>query len=677
MPNLFSNSFFVNAIQVKPKHNQILKKGEIVSLEPLAMQLLVYLAKRSDQVVTSKEIFEALWQGRVVSENALHRIIGQLRKALDDNPSNPEFIRTIKKQGYSFIAKVDGLDQAPEPTFSKIKIATLLLLSVTIITIWIFSNAPEKIIEITDVRQLSSLPGIESDPVLLPDGESMLFTHRPAGELYNNVVLKSLHSTDYEYVTDDYLHYDNLALAPDGIHLAFILRDDQNCQVQFTEISLVDKDATEPVTLSNCRFYASNKLAWSHDSATLFFTHNDAEKFSSQIYYSEIKGGKSQPLLSERPENSDDYLLTQSTDGKLFAYARYWSNKVQIRAFNTKTNQEFLLKEFDQLPSLRTAAWTIDKDLLINTSEHLYKLSLNGDLKEMNNVEIKKADRMVADDNNNIVYSTLEYAIKLSEFTLLSDDSEVYSQPVSDSSNNEYAGVYSSDGQRIAFLSDRENNKFRLWLKHKDKIQLMSDVNVTARPIRWSPNDQAILYYDENRRLSVFNLQENSITQITEEEKVIGSAIWKPDGRGVIYSQLNDDGFQLYEKNFDAPLASQLTENGGYHSQVDDHYIFYNKYDKPGLWRINLKTNKHEIILENFHGLNYSRWQLFNDGFYYHRDKDAIRGLYFYDFASETESTLIARKEIYHFDIAADRSKVLISEQEELSGDIFIAKLSE
>lgn len=64
------------------------------------MEVLLTLARVPGQVVSRQELEEAVWPGRIVTDDAVTNAIGKLRRALDDNPRQPRFIETIAKRGY-------------------------------------------------------------------------------------------------------------------------------------------------------------------------------------------------------------------------------------------------------------------------------------------------------------------------------------------------------------------------------------------------------------------------------------------------------------------------------------------------------------------------------------------------------------------------------------------------
>ena len=79
---------------------------ERVSVTPKAFDLLAYLVEHAGRLVTQNEILEALWAETYVNPEILRKYILEIRKALGDRPDKPEFIETLPKRGYRFVAPV-------------------------------------------------------------------------------------------------------------------------------------------------------------------------------------------------------------------------------------------------------------------------------------------------------------------------------------------------------------------------------------------------------------------------------------------------------------------------------------------------------------------------------------------------------------------------------------------
>jgi TolB-like protein/DNA-binding winged helix-turn-helix (wHTH) protein/Flp pilus assembly protein TadD len=80
--------------------------GTPVPLEPKTLRLLLYLLDHRGRLVRKQELLDAVWPDTAVTENALTRSIGLLRKTLDDDSREPRFIETVPTAGYRFIAPV-------------------------------------------------------------------------------------------------------------------------------------------------------------------------------------------------------------------------------------------------------------------------------------------------------------------------------------------------------------------------------------------------------------------------------------------------------------------------------------------------------------------------------------------------------------------------------------------
>ncbi|MET3667659.1 winged helix-turn-helix domain-containing protein [Caulobacter sp. 1776] len=73
-------------------------------LEERAARTLEILCRRRGMVVSKDELVTLIWRGRTVSPNSLAIVIGDLRRALDDDPRAPTLIQTVKKRGYRLAA---------------------------------------------------------------------------------------------------------------------------------------------------------------------------------------------------------------------------------------------------------------------------------------------------------------------------------------------------------------------------------------------------------------------------------------------------------------------------------------------------------------------------------------------------------------------------------------------
>ena len=102
-----AKKFSVGNYRVEPSTLRVTGDGQAVRLEPKAMQVLVYFAEHAGQVISRAELEEQIWQGRVVTDDALTNVIAKLRRAFNDDAHHPGVIETIPKTGYRLIADVN------------------------------------------------------------------------------------------------------------------------------------------------------------------------------------------------------------------------------------------------------------------------------------------------------------------------------------------------------------------------------------------------------------------------------------------------------------------------------------------------------------------------------------------------------------------------------------------
>src|SRR5580693_3834282 len=100
--------------RVEPRNYKIFRADRMLALEPKTFQILMFLLENHDRVVEKRELLDAVWKDVAVTENALTREVGKLRKALGDDPKAPKYVETVHTRGYRFIAGVRTLEGGPD-----------------------------------------------------------------------------------------------------------------------------------------------------------------------------------------------------------------------------------------------------------------------------------------------------------------------------------------------------------------------------------------------------------------------------------------------------------------------------------------------------------------------------------------------------------------------------------
>jgi TolB-like protein len=99
-----------------------------IAVEPQVFDLLVYLLRNRDHVVSKDDLIAAIWAGRIVSESTLTSRINAARKAIGDSGEEQRLIRTMARRGFRFVGEVQAqtardathatapADDSPEPS---------------------------------------------------------------------------------------------------------------------------------------------------------------------------------------------------------------------------------------------------------------------------------------------------------------------------------------------------------------------------------------------------------------------------------------------------------------------------------------------------------------------------------------------------------------------------------
>jgi DNA-binding winged helix-turn-helix (wHTH) protein/alpha-beta hydrolase superfamily lysophospholipase len=90
-----------------------LRRGsDLVSVEPLVFDLLEFLLRTRDRVVSKDELIAAVWNGRIVSESTLTSRMNAARHAVGDSGQQQRLIRTISRKGFRFVGEVQHTEAA-------------------------------------------------------------------------------------------------------------------------------------------------------------------------------------------------------------------------------------------------------------------------------------------------------------------------------------------------------------------------------------------------------------------------------------------------------------------------------------------------------------------------------------------------------------------------------------
>lgn len=85
------------------ERRELRRSGALLAIEPQVFDLLEYLIRNRERVISRDEIFAAVWHGRIVSDAVLSTRINAVRRAIGDSGAEERLIRTYRRKGLRFV----------------------------------------------------------------------------------------------------------------------------------------------------------------------------------------------------------------------------------------------------------------------------------------------------------------------------------------------------------------------------------------------------------------------------------------------------------------------------------------------------------------------------------------------------------------------------------------------
>ena len=98
------------AFELDLRSGELRKRGAKVGLQGQPFEILALLAQHPGEVITREELRSKLWPADtfVDFEDGLNTAVRKIRAALGDSPEKPQFIETLPRRGYRFVAPLEG-----------------------------------------------------------------------------------------------------------------------------------------------------------------------------------------------------------------------------------------------------------------------------------------------------------------------------------------------------------------------------------------------------------------------------------------------------------------------------------------------------------------------------------------------------------------------------------------
>ena len=91
---------------------ELRKHGAVLRLQEQPLRVLAMLAERPGEIISREELQEQIWGNTFVDfDQSLNKAVNRVREALNDNAGTPQYVETVPRRGYRFIAPVAAVPQ--------------------------------------------------------------------------------------------------------------------------------------------------------------------------------------------------------------------------------------------------------------------------------------------------------------------------------------------------------------------------------------------------------------------------------------------------------------------------------------------------------------------------------------------------------------------------------------
>ena len=104
-------SYFFEDFSLDSDRRELRRGDGLVPVEPLVFDLLEFLIRSRDRVVSKDDLIASVWNGRIVSESTLTSRMNAARHAVGDSGEQQRLIRTIPRRGFRFVGETVELQK--------------------------------------------------------------------------------------------------------------------------------------------------------------------------------------------------------------------------------------------------------------------------------------------------------------------------------------------------------------------------------------------------------------------------------------------------------------------------------------------------------------------------------------------------------------------------------------
>jgi Tol biopolymer transport system component/DNA-binding winged helix-turn-helix (wHTH) protein len=708
-PLPLTKGFFLDGWYVEPELNRLSHGGDTFRVHGKFMDVLVCLAER-DGMVSRQELFDEVWPDTVVVEECLTRAVSELRKTLGDDPRHPRYIETIPKKGYRLIAPV--IPAQPEASEDKKKtepaesselqmgksstrryfwlLGPAILAGVVLLVVaQLIGASRPQVSQGSVVNQLTSLPGRETHPALSPTGDRLAFAWEGGKENAGRtaIYVKVVGADEPMCLTPQNGFHTHPAWSHDARFVAYVkvgLDRTDIFQVPATggqEQLLVPGDGKEFTLPMNPEF--------SPDGRWLAFSAATKDSQGAPgVILRDLDTGIDTQLTNPGQQPWLDLGPRFSNDSQKIAFMRTRGDGVSIAVVSRDGVEIVTIPLGDRVIS--DVVWdpTAKNNLLFADSDGLWRIGLENQIPQLITAGAGNNAKLAAAREGHLVaYVDASEDRDIWECDVSPGEAASQPRELIASSRQEVTASFSSDGRRIALISERSGEP-QVWVCNADGSNMAQLTNYAGTAIqrpKWSPDGRTIAYtafVDAQSKLCLIDVASRKTRILSPPGAHEVAPNWSKDGKWIYVSVQTEKYWRLLKRSFATGEAVLVTTNGfGAVESPDSTRVFYSRIegDMSKICSIPIDGGPEELMYERPLAEAVG-WDIRDEGFYYAFRSGKKRnefGLMLRNLDSGREDVLltVVGSPGFQCDISPDGKKVIFDRVVRAESDIIGLKL--
>lgn len=542
--------------EVDFKRCQISRHAELISVEPKVIEVLACLAEHRNQVVSQTDIFSKVWPDSIFNPSSVQRCIAILRKIVEVDTKNPQYIITHAKRGYRLVLEEPQARNVAKAVGARWWLLLVILSLLGILTMLSsFSGLNSEVkTKFTRLYPVTSSEESEHTMSLSPNGEIVAFV-KIGHNKKNQIWLKRLANGQEIQLSASPSNYQSLGWARDGTAIAFINRQDGKDQLAYQTVDTMTLNALPVVELAEFEqnSVVSYQLQWSSQGEIFFVQEGENETRLLRRF--STRSGQTTTLASY-PAQQRLLTVALSPDEQTLALGfDLHQNTFQLSLFSLATQQSEDIALLDD--SILGLSWHPNgESLLLSNRNKLQTVDLSG--------RISKIDFDNFQYVRNAQFSPDGQAIFMELFSLdvdiaYSDRSNpALRHKIVNTRSVDWLPIYAPGADKFVFMS-RRNGPKQLFIYEAGFQRLVFDnpLDEELFGIVWSGDGNTIMTAAKDK-LYIIDADKGSYNTLASHNGPFSLWEWYADEPALLVSRVTNEGLKPAKYALDSQQLTPL-----------------------------------------------------------------------------------------------------------------------